>query len=142
MLKDTYRHKGLRKKLVETVKEKGVTDEAVLEAIGKIPRHFFLDDAFVEIAYQDQAFPIGEGQTISQPFTVAYQTQLLNVKKGDRILEIGTGSGYQACILAELGARMFTIERQKKLFEKTKKILGQLNYNIKIFFGINQVFKN
>src|SRR6476620_9691395 len=117
---DTYRHKGLRKKLVDTIKSKGITDEKVLHAIERIPRHFFLDSAFDEVAYEDRAFPIGEGQTISQPYTVAYQTFLLQVKPFEKVLEIGTGSVYQACVLAELGARVHTIERQKKLFEAYK----------------------
>lgn len=135
-LVDNYRHKGLRKKLVETIKEKGITDQRVLEAVNAIPRHFFLDPAFVETAYEDIAFQIGQGQTISQPFTVAYQTQLLEVKKRDKVLEIGTGSGYQACILAHLGAKVFTIERQKKLFEKTKKLIEQIGVpNIRMFYG-------
>src|SRR5215218_11216423 len=118
---DTYRHKGMRKKLVETVKNKGVTDEKVLEAIGKVPRHFFLDSAFDEVAYEDRAFPIAEKQTISQPYTVAYQTQLLDVKPFMKVLEIGTGSAYQATVLAELGVQLYTIERQKKLYEANKK---------------------
>ncbi|HWJ91624.1 MAG TPA: hypothetical protein VNR87_10970, partial [Flavisolibacter sp.] len=109
---DTYRHKGLRKKLVETIRSKGITNEKVLEAIEKIPRHFFLDSAFDEVAYEDKAFPIAEKQTISQPYTVAYQTQLLEVKPFEKVLEIGTGSAYQASVLAEMGAQVFTIERQ------------------------------
>src|SRR5438309_11106442 len=117
---DTYRHKGLRRKLMETVKSKGISDEKVLEAIEKIPRHFFLDSAFDEVAYEDKAFPIAEKQTISQPYTVAYQTMLLDAKSFDKILEIGTGSAYQACVLAELGAQVYTIERQKKLYELNK----------------------
>lgn len=114
---DTYQHKGLRKQLVDNLRKKGITDEAVLAAINDIPRHFFLDSAFDKIAYEDRAFPIGEGQTISQPYTVAYQTQLLKVKFNDKILEVGTGSAYQAVVLAKLGARVFTIERQKKLYD-------------------------
>ena len=113
---DTYRHKGLRKKLTEGIRRKGITDERLLEAINRIPRHFFLDSAFDDVAYEDRAFPIGEGQTISQPYTVAYQTMLLQVKPFEKVLEIGTGSVYQACVLAELGAQVYTIERQKKLF--------------------------
>lgn len=136
MLEDNYRHKGLRKKLVEIVRKKGIYDEQVLEAINNIPRHQFLDSSFLNFAYQDQAFPIGSGQTISQPYTVAFQTQLLEIKKGDKVLEVGTGSGYQACVLAEMGAKVFTIERQKKLYEKTKKFLTILKYrNIKTFYG-------
>jgi protein-L-isoaspartate(D-aspartate) O-methyltransferase len=133
---DTYRHKGLRKKLIDTIKEKGITDENVLDAMMKIPRHFFLDTAWEHIAYQDRAFPIGEDQTISQPYTVAYQTQLLQVKPYQRILEIGTGSSYQAIVLAEMGAAVFTIERQKKLFEKNKLFELRKKYlNIKYFYG-------
>jgi len=133
---DTYRHKGLRKKLVETVRKKGITDEKILAAIDKIPRHFFLDSAFDEVAYEDRAFPIGEGQTISQPYTVAYQTQLLDVKPFEKILEVGTGSAYQACILAELGAQVYTIERQKKLFDTNKSFpLLKKYHNIKFFYG-------
>jgi protein-L-isoaspartate(D-aspartate) O-methyltransferase len=133
---DTYRHKGLRKKLIELLREKGITDENVLTAINNIPRHFFLDSAFDEIAYEDRAFPISEGQTISQPYTVAYQTQLLQVKPFDKILEIGTGSIYQASVLAEMGATVYTIERQKKLFEQTKKFIFKTKYpNIKFFYG-------
>jgi protein-L-isoaspartate(D-aspartate) O-methyltransferase len=133
---DTYRHKGLRKKLVETVRGKGITDEKILAAIEKIPRHFFLDSAFDEVAYEDKAFPIAEGQTISQPYTVAYQTQLLEVKPFDKVLEIGTGSVYQASVLAELGAQVYTIERQKKLFDSNKNFQYIKKYpNIKFFYG-------
>jgi protein-L-isoaspartate(D-aspartate) O-methyltransferase len=133
---DTYRHKGLRKKLVDLVREKGITSEKVLEAIEKIPRHYFLDSAFDEVAYEDRAFPIGEDQTISQPYTVAYQTQLLDVKPFNKVLEIGTGSAYQACVLAELGVQLCTIERQKKLFEYNKKFEYLRKYpNIKFFYG-------
>ncbi len=133
---DTYRHKGLRKKLVDTVRSKGISDEEVLEAINKIPRHFFLDSAFDEKAYEDKAFPIGEGQTISQPYTVAYQTELLELKKFDKVLEIGTGSAYQASVLAEMGVQVYTIERQKKLFESNKLFPYIKKYtNIKFFYG-------
>ena len=133
---DTYRHKGLRKKLMETLRAKGITDEKVLEAMNNIPRHFFLDSALDEIAYEDRAFPISEGQTISQPYTVAYQTQLLEVKPNEKILEIGTGSIYQASVLAEMGAKVFTIERQKKLFDKTKEFIFKSKYhNLKFFYG-------
>ncbi len=133
---DTYRHKGLRKKLVDSIREKGITNERVLEAIMDIPRHFFLDTALDHIAYEDRAFPIQEGQTISQPYTVAYQTQLLEVEPYDKILEIGTGSAYQASVLAELGANVFTIERQKKLFELNKQFILRSKYpNIKFFYG-------
>src|SRR3954469_12313899 len=118
---DTYRHKGLRRKLVEQLREKGITDEKVLDAIHAIPRHFFLDTAFDEIAYEDRAFPIAQSQTISQPYTVAYQTELLEVKPFQKVLEIGTGSGYQACVLAEMGAQVYTIERQKPLYDYVRK---------------------
>lgn len=133
---DTYQHKGLRKKLMELLREKGITDENVLKAMNNIPRHYFLDSAFDKIAYEDRAFPISEGQTISQPYTVAYQTQLLQVRPGDKILEIGTGSIYQATVLAEMGARVFTIERQKKLFDNTKQFIFKNQYpNLKFFYG-------
>ena len=134
---DTYRHKGLRKKLVEVLRSKGITDERVLDAINNIPRHYFLDTAFDEIAYEDRAFPIDEGQTISQPYTVAYQTQLLEVKPHEKVLEIGTGSAYQACVLAEMKANVYTIERQKKLFDFNKASFPFLKkyLNIKFFFG-------
>lgn len=133
---DTYRHKGLRKKLIDILKEKGITDNNVITAMTNIPRHFFLDSALDEIAYEDRAFPISEGQTISQPYTVAYQTQLLQVKPNEKILEIGTGSIYQASVLAEMGAKVFTIERQKKLFEKTKQFIFKSQYpNLKFFYG-------
>lgn len=133
---DTYRHKGLRKKLIDLLKEKGITDERVLTAMNSIPRHYFLDSAFDEIAYEDRAFPIAEEQTISQPYTVAYQTQLLQVQPRDKVLEIGTGSIYQATVLAEMGANVYTIERQKKLFEKTKQFVLKSKYPaLKFFFG-------
>jgi protein-L-isoaspartate(D-aspartate) O-methyltransferase len=133
---DTYRHKGLRRKLMEILREKGISDENVLTAMGNIPRHFFLDSAFDEIAYEDRAFPISQGQTISQPYTVAYQTQLLQVRPYDKILEIGTGSIYQATVLAEMGAKVYTIERQKQLFEKTKTFIFKNKYpHLKFFFG-------
>ena len=133
---DTYRHKGLRKKLIDTLRLKGITDENVLHAMNNIPRHYFLDSALDEIAYEDRAFPIGEGQTISQPYTVAYQTQLLQIKPHDKILEIGTGSIYQATVLAEMNAKVFTIERQKKLFDMTRQFFFRSNYpNLKFFYG-------
>ncbi|MDT8392417.1 MAG: protein-L-isoaspartate(D-aspartate) O-methyltransferase [Bacteroidales bacterium] len=132
---DSYKHKGLRKHLVNTIKEKGIRSEAVLNAIGKIPRHLFMDSSFLEFAYQDKPFPIGSGQTISQPYTVAFQTELLNVRPKDKVLEIGTGSGYQACVLEELGAKVFSIERQKKLYLRTKKLLAELGYKAKLFYG-------
>ncbi|MFI5219297.1 MAG: protein-L-isoaspartate(D-aspartate) O-methyltransferase [Bacteroidia bacterium] len=132
---DSFRHQGLRRKLIDELRLKGIKDEKVLEAMYKVPRHFFMDNTFLEFAYQDKAFPIEAGQTISQPYTVAFQTQLLQIEKGQKILEIGTGSGYQACILEKMGAKVFTIERHKALFQKTKKLLGALNSNIKTFFG-------
>ena len=132
---DNYRHKGLRKQMVDALRAKGITDEAVLAAINEVPRHMFLDSSFVELAYQDQAFPIGSGQTISQPSTVAFQTQLLGIEKGMKVLEIGTGSGYQACVLAAMGAKVFSIERQRNLFFKTKEILEQLPFRVKVFLG-------
>jgi len=136
MLQDSFRHQGLRRQLVALLREKGIQNEMVLEAIGKIPRHLFMDNAFLEFAYQDKAFPIACGQTISQPFTVAYQTQLLDPTKGEKVLEIGTGSGYQSAVLAESGAKVFSIERHKPLHEETRKRLDQLNYfSIKSFYG-------
>jgi len=132
---DTYRHKGLRKQLVDEIRQKGIKDEAILVAIDKIPRHLFMDSSFLEFAYEDKPFPIGSGQTISQPYTVAFQTELLEVNEGDKILEIGTGSGYQACVLVELGAKVYSVERQKKLFTRTKELLPNLGYNPKLFYG-------
>src|SRR5580698_10626564 len=120
---DTYRHKGLRMKLVDTIKAKGITDQRVLDAILHLPRHFFLDSAFDELAYEDRAFPIGEGQTISQPYTVAYQTQLLEIRPFEKVLEIGTGSAYQAIVLSSMGAQVYTIERQKKLYDANKEFV-------------------
>jgi protein-L-isoaspartate(D-aspartate) O-methyltransferase len=134
-MEDTYLHKGLRKKLVEEIKSKGIRDQAVLDAVGNVPRHLFMDSSFTKFAYKDQAFPIGSGQTISQPYTVAFQTELLKVKSGDRILEIGTGSGYQAAILIEMGAKVYTIERIKKLMTKAKALLPSLGYNPHFFYG-------
>ena len=128
-MEDSYKHRGLRKKLIETIKSKGITDEAVLAAMMKVPRHVFFDNAFLEHSYQDKAFPIGQGQTISQPYTVAFQTMLLSIKPGAKILEIGTGSGYQASILYEMGAKVFTIEYNKVLYEQTKKILPEMGYH-------------
>lgn len=135
MIQDNYRHKGLRKRLIESLREKGITDEDVLSAMNRVPRHLFLDSSFLEFAYQDKAFPIGSGQTISQPYTVAYQSELLQVKPEEKILEIGTGSGYQSCVLLEMGAKVYTIERQKHLYEKTKARLPLIGYNPKMFYG-------
>lgn len=133
---DSYRHKGLRKQLVELLRSKNITDESVLTAINNVPRHFFLDTALDNFAYEDKAFPIGEGQTISQPYTVAYQTQLLEARPHQKVLEIGTGSVYQATILAEMGINVYTIERQKKLFELSKLYVFKSKYrNIRFFYG-------
>lgn len=132
---DSLRHQGMRKKLVNGLKIKGIRDEKVLEAIGKVPRHLFMESSFLNFAYKDQAFPIGSGQTISQPYTVAFQTQLLQVEKNDKVLEVGTGSGYQAAVLLEMGARVFTIERQKELFQKTQSFLPEIGYHPACFFG-------
>lgn len=135
MLNDTYRHKGMRRKLVELLREKGISDEQVLAAIDRVPRHLFLDNAFVNFAYKNQAFPIGADQTISHPFTVAFQTQLLELKKTDKVLEIGTGSGYQCSVLVEMGVKVFSIERHRSLHLKSKKVLNNLGYTPKVFFG-------
>jgi protein-L-isoaspartate(D-aspartate) O-methyltransferase len=133
---DSYRHKGLRKKLVETIRGKGVKDENVLMAIEKVPRHFFMDSSFLDFAYEDKAFPIGAGQTISQPYTVARMTELLQLKKGEKVLEVGTGSGYQACVLSAMGVKVYTIERQKSLYDKTKLFLPSIGFGtIKQFYG-------
>jgi len=127
-LVDSYQHKGMRKRLVELLKDKGITDEKVLSAINIVPRHYFMESAFLNFAYKDQAFPIGAGQTISQPYTVAFQTQLLEIKPYEKVLEIGTGSGYQTAVLIEMGAKVFTIERQRELYLKTSKFLPELGY--------------
>jgi len=132
---DNYKQRGLRNKLVKTLAQKGIKDSRVLEAINRVPRHYFFDSVLLEHAYQDKAFPIGEGQTISQPYTVAFQTEKLEVKPGDKVLEIGTGSGYQACILLELGATVYTIEYNRKLYERTKAFLPQLGYHPFFFHG-------
>lgn len=134
-LEDTYLHKGKRRTLVAELRTKGIKSERVLEAINNLPRHFFFDSALISHAYEDKAFPIGEGQTISQPYTVAFQTELLDVKQGDKILEIGTGSGYQGTILHLLGAEVYTIEYQKKLFEGTQRFLKRLGIDLHLFYG-------
>lgn len=135
-MNDTYRHKGLRSNLVKTLKEKGIKNPLVLKAIGEIPRHLFLDKAFEEWAYKDVAFPIGSEQTISQPYTVAYQSDLLDVSPRHKILEIGTGSGYQACVLSLLGAKVYSIERQQELFIKTAAFLPKIGFEaIRTLFG-------
>ncbi len=135
-MKDTFKHQGLRQQLVNVVKAKGIQDEKVLNAIGKIPRHLFMDSGFLDHAYQDKAFPIAADQTISQPYTVAFQTELMQVSPGDKVLEIGTGSGYQTAVLCELGAKVYSIERQQELFKKTSKFLPKLGYRAKkLIFG-------
>ncbi len=134
-MKDDFKHKGLRAKLVKELAGKGIKDERILDAMNKIPRHLFMDQAFLSFAYVDKAFPIASGQTISQPYTVAFQTQLLNVQAGMKVLEVGTGSGYQTCVLEELGSKVYSIERQKTLFEKAKTFLPALGYRSKLFYG-------
>jgi protein-L-isoaspartate(D-aspartate) O-methyltransferase len=133
---DKHRHQGLRKKMVDQLRSQGISNDQVLAAIAQIPRHFFLDSAFDDIAYENRAFPIGEGQTISHPYTVAYQTQLLDVKRFEKVLEVGTGSAYQAVVLASLGVQVFTIERQRKLFDSNKQFKWlQQQPGIKFFYG-------
>ena len=135
-MKDTFKHQGMRQKLVDTLRKKGIKHDGVLKAIGKIPRHLFMDSGFIDHAYQDKAFPIGADQTISQPYTVAFQSELLQVIPGDKILEIGTGSGYQCAVLIELGAKVYSIERQQELFKKTSKFLPKIGYRAKkLVFG-------
>src|SRR6187549_3259383 len=135
MIEDNYRQRGLRNKLVKKLAEKGIKDERVLAAIGKVPRHVFFENALLDHAYQDKAFPIGEGQTISQPYTVAFQTEKLEIRSGDKVLEIGTGSGYQACVLLEVGAKVYTIEYNRKLYERCKDFLPTLGYKPFFFYG-------
>jgi len=132
---DSFRHKGMRQRLVQELIRKKITDNEVLKAIGKVPRHLFLESSFISFAYQDKAFPIAAGQTISQPYTVALQSQLLNIKQGDKVLEVGTGSGYQAAVLIEMGARLFSIERQKELYLRSTKLLKQMSYSGRFFLG-------
>jgi len=133
---DSYKHKGLRNKLVDKIRERGISDEKVLSVIQEIPRHYFIhDNAFLPYAYDDIAFPIGAKQTISQPYTVAFQTALLKLEKGDKVREIGTGSGYQTAVLVKMGVKVFTIERQKTLFDKTKNFLPSIGYRPKFFYG-------
>ncbi|MDX1904282.1 MAG: protein-L-isoaspartate(D-aspartate) O-methyltransferase [Thermonemataceae bacterium] len=132
MLEDNFQHKGLRKKLVEELKKKGIRDEKVLQAIAAVPRHWFLDSVFLEHAYQDKAFAIGEGQTISQPYTVAFQTELLEIQPYQSVLEIGTGSAYQACILAEMGVKVYSIEYNANLYKKAKRMIDILRYDKKV----------
>lgn len=132
---DNYRERGARKKLVELLRSRGIEDEHVLKAMGKVPRHFFFDETFWNQAYKDIAFPIGDGQTISQPYTVAYQSELLHIKKGDQVLEIGTGSGYQTCVLMELGAHVVTIERQQNIYNRTVQVLPGMGYKPVFYCG-------
>jgi len=132
---DSFRHKGLRKKLIDSIRTKGILNEEVLKAMDRVPRHLFMDSSFVNFSYTDKAFPIAAGQTISQPYTVAFQTELLNVEKHMKVLEVGTGSGYQTAVLLELGARVYTIERQRQLFLDAQKTLGPLNYKPIYFYG-------
>jgi protein-L-isoaspartate(D-aspartate) O-methyltransferase len=135
MFEDSYKQRGLRNRLVKILEKKGISDPRILAAIGKVPRHLFFDNALLEHAYQDKAFPIGEGQTISQPYTVAFQTEKLEIKPGDKVLEIGTGSGYQACILLELGTKVYTIEYNRNLYESTKVFLPRIGYKPYFFYG-------
>ena len=135
MIEDNYRQRGMRRALIKTLKRKGISDPKVLNALEKVPRHVFFDKAFLEHAYQDKAFPIGDGQTISQPYTVAIQTELLQVEPGDKVLEIGTGSGYQCCILLELGAKVYTIEYIKSLHLQAKKMLTAMGYKAHFIHG-------
>jgi len=134
-MEDSFRHKGLRKKLVDLIRSKGITDKDVLSAIDKVPRHLFMDSSFINFSYSDQAFPIGSGQTISQPYTVAFQTSLLEIKPMDKVLEVGTGSGYQTAVLLEMGAKVYTIERQRELFLKAQSALNLLGYKPHFFYG-------
>ncbi|MCE2495081.1 MAG: protein-L-isoaspartate(D-aspartate) O-methyltransferase [Flavobacteriales bacterium] len=134
-MQDTPRHQGLRAKLVRQIAVKDIHDQRVLDAMQKVPRHLFFDTGFLEHAYEDKAFPIGAGQTISQPYTVAFQSELLGVQPGEKVLEIGTGSGYQSCVLIEMGAKLYTIERQIELYNKTRVLFRNLHYNPKTFYG-------
>ncbi len=132
---DSFRHKGLRNRLVQELKQKRITDIEVLRAIGNVPRHLFIDSSFVKFAYQDKAFPIAAGQTISQPYTVALQSQLLEVEKGEKVLEVGTGSGYQAAVLMEMGVQLFSIERQRELYQRSTRLLKELGYQGRFILG-------
>lgn len=134
-MKDTYKHKGLRKRLVEELIHKGISDETVLQAILRVPRHYFFDKDFEDFAYEDKAYPISDGQTISQPYTVAFQSSLLNLVPGLKVLEIGTGSGYQAAILADLGAKLFSVERKKSLHQKAQHLLNACGYDVQLWYG-------
>ena len=134
-MEDSFQHKGLRAKLTDEIRRKGIVDERVLDAINKVPRHLFMDSGFIRFAYRDQAFPIQAGQTISQPYTVAFQTELLEVQAMHKVLEVGTGSGYQAAVLVEMGAKVFTIERQKELFLLSRSLLTSMHYRLQFFYG-------
>lgn len=134
-MKDDYLHKGLRKKLCDTLEEKGISDKRVLNAINAVPRHLFMDSSFVRFSYSDKAFPIGKGQTISQPYTVAFQSELLDVHPFDKVLEVGTGSGYQAAVLIEMGAKVYTIERHRELYLRSRILLSELGYRAEFFYG-------
>lgn len=134
-MQDSFKYKGMRRKLINELREKGISDETILNVFDVIPRHYFLDNAFAEQAYSNMAFQIGAGQTISHPYTVAFQTQLLDIKKGDKILEIGSGSGFQTCVLCEMGAKVYSIERHKSLHLKAKQIVAHLNYTARLSFG-------
>ncbi len=134
-MNDSYQHKGLRKKLVDQIRKKGIKDERVLDAINSVPRHLFMDSSFIHFSYSDQAFPIGAGQTISQPYTVAFKYQLLERKTLEKVLEVGTGSGYQAAVLVEMGVKVFTIERHRELFLRSQSILRSMKYNPEFFYG-------
>lgn len=132
---DLARHRGMRNKLVRILIDKGIRDKEVLKAIGAVPRHLFIDSSFEEFAYQDKAFPIAAGQTISQPFTVAFQSEKLGLQRGQKVLEVGTGSGYQAAVLAQMGMKVYSIERQKELFDSTRPLLQKLGYKLNLKFG-------
>ena len=134
-MEDSYLHKGMRKKLAEAIAAKGISDKTVLKAIENVPRHYFMDNVFLNFAYDDKAFPIGSGQTISQPYTVAFQTQILELKKGEKVLEIGTGSGYQTAVLLECGVRVYSVERQKALYDKVKVMLPKMGYQPNLYYG-------
>jgi protein-L-isoaspartate(D-aspartate) O-methyltransferase len=140
-MEDSFRHKGLRKKLIEEIRQKGITDEKILEAINRVPRHLFMESGFINFSYKDSAFPIGAGQTISQPYTVAFQTQLLQINQHEKVLEIGTGSGYQTAVLLELGAKVYTIERQRELYIKSKHLLEHMGYHPHFFYGDGYIGK-
>ncbi len=134
-MEDSFRDKGMRKRLIDDIRQKGINSEEVLAAMNKVPRHFFMDSGFIQFAYRDNAFPIGSGQTISQPYTVAFQTQLLEISGFDKVLEIGTGSGYQTAILLELGARVYSIERHKELYKNSNELLTKMGYRPHLFWG-------